>query len=98
MDVTHLQAVLSMIFHTMDAYLQKMLRQLGITHFVVSILKLDVVIDITLIFIGKQIIQLPRKTCFGTLLLFPCQWMIKVSRISQEMPRFNSPHPHVTFG
>lgn len=31
-DITHLQALLSIIFHTLDAYLRKMLNQLGITH------------------------------------------------------------------
>jgi len=30
MDITHLQALLSVIFHSLDAYLMKMLNQLGI--------------------------------------------------------------------
>lgn len=28
-DITHLQALLSIIFHTLDAYLQKVVNQLG---------------------------------------------------------------------
>lgn len=32
MDINHLQALLSVVFHTLDAYLLKLLDQLGIIH------------------------------------------------------------------
>lgn len=37
MDITHLQALLSVIFHSLDAYLQKLLNQLGKVHLSSSI-------------------------------------------------------------
>lgn len=41
MDITHLQGLLSVVFHTLDAYLLKLLDELGITHLCILVYLMD---------------------------------------------------------
>lgn len=71
MDITHIQALLSIIFHTLDAYLVKMLGQLGVSCYLQVYLIIRCLVAVHIL--GYQVAIYLSNPAISELVIIVCQ-------------------------